>query len=46
MPATYLFYLEAGGRVVTDTYNESVETAIDQADYERIGLTWHSLSDE
>ena len=36
----YLFYLDASARVVTDTWHESVEHALRQADFEYEGLRW------
>jgi hypothetical protein len=36
----YLFYLDAGGNVVTDTFHASVEAALEQAAFEYRGLTW------
>jgi len=42
----YLFYLDSGGGVVTDTYHDSLEGAVEQADYEDIGLTWRSPGGE
>jgi hypothetical protein len=42
----YLFYLDADGGVVTDTHHQSVDAAVEQADYEYIGLHWRSMADE
>ena len=42
----YLFYLDAEGGVVTDTYHESLERAVEQADHEYIGLAWRSPGGE
>jgi len=36
----YLFYLDQAGNVVTDTFHESPEAALDQAAFEYLGLTW------
>jgi hypothetical protein len=41
----YLFYLDANGGVVTDTHHESMDAAVEQADYEYIGLHWRSTSE-
>jgi hypothetical protein len=38
----YLFYLDPSGDAVTDTYHDTLEGAVAQADYEYIGLTWRS----
>jgi hypothetical protein len=42
----YLFYLDAEGDVVTDTYHDSLAGAVEQADYEYIGLAWRSTGGE
>lgn len=42
----YLFCLDASGGVVTDTYHESIEGAVEQAYYEYIGLDWISTGGE
>jgi hypothetical protein len=36
----YLFYLDEDNAVVTDTFHESVDTALSQAEFEYRGLTW------
>jgi hypothetical protein len=36
----YLFYLDHAGNVVTDTFHESLEPALDQAGFEYRGLSW------
>ena len=41
----YLLCLDAEGAVVTDTYHDSVEAAVEQADYEFIGLAWLAPDD-
>ena len=38
----HLFYLDTGGGVITDTYHDTLERAVEQADYEYIGLAWRS----
>jgi hypothetical protein len=42
----YLFYLDAGGGVGTDTHHESIQAAVAQADYEYIGLRWRPATEE
>ena len=42
----YLFYLDDEGRVMTDTWHESVDRALAQADVEYVGLTWSDASDQ
>ena len=42
----YFLYLDAGGAVVTDTYHDSLEGAVEQAEYEYIGLAWRSPDGE
>lgn len=37
---TYLFYLDHDGHVVTDTWHESLDTALHQAAFEYEGLNW------
>ena len=39
----YLFYLDENGTVVTDTWHDSVEAALDQAGFEYVGLSWTDL---
>jgi hypothetical protein len=39
-PGFYLFYCDADWRAVTDTYHETIEGAIAQADFEFTGLTF------
>ena len=36
----YLFYLDDAGNVVTDTFHDSLEVALDQAAFEYRGLAW------
>jgi hypothetical protein len=36
----YLFYLDHAGNVVTDTFHDSVESALEQAAFEYGGLSW------
>jgi hypothetical protein len=36
----YLFYLDGSGKVVTDTWHDSVGAALDQAAFEYGGLVW------
>jgi hypothetical protein len=40
----YLFYLDPNGRVMTDTWHESVERALDQAAFEYQDLSWQNVS--
>jgi hypothetical protein len=40
---TYLFYLDHDGRVVTDTWHESLDNALHQAASEYEGLNWTDL---
>jgi hypothetical protein len=40
----YLFYLDDGGVVVTDTNHDSMEAALDQAAFEYAGLVWSDVA--
>ena len=40
----YLFYLDEHGEVVTDTFHDSVEKALDQAAFEYRGLRWSDVT--
>jgi hypothetical protein len=43
----YLFYLDEGGEVVTDTLHRSLAGAMRQAAFEYVGLSWTEVgSDE
>jgi len=40
----YLFYLDAEGTVVTDTFHDSVDDALGQAAFEYVGLRWSDVA--